>query len=295
MAMRDKRAWAPVDIGYLDNPKMLDILDASSNATLMHLASILYCAQHLTDGHVSPGVARRKVGATAEDVRVLVEFGLWHEPGHDCEDCPQPEAGKVYVHDFLEHNRTAEEAKRVSSKRSKAAQKRWADEKGANAGSNAPRMQSALHDAQQPAMQNEGVCNAERDRERETSTTDVVEGAPSRSASTTARGQRLPEAWKPDSSVIAAMAAEAPHVDQQREHAKFTDYWQSQPGAKGRKSDWNATYRNWIRRAAENAPKTGNRSTDRAIAGWQAMSRPKPAFNPMWDQRQELPELEEGA
>ena len=93
--IKDQRGWAPVDTGYLDNPKMLDVLDASGTATLMHLASILYCAQHLTDGHISPGVARRKVGATKDDDRLLIDAGLWHETGHDCPVCPDPEPGKV--------------------------------------------------------------------------------------------------------------------------------------------------------------------------------------------------------
>lgn len=159
--IKDQRGWAPVDIGYLDNPKMLDVLDASSTATLMHLASILYCAQHLTDGHLSPGIARRKVGASRDDDRLLIDAGLWHEPGHGCDACPDPEPGKVYIHNFLEHNRTAAKTKRVSERRSEAAKARWAREKG-----DATVMQSALQDAQQSAMQNGDVCNAERERER---------------------------------------------------------------------------------------------------------------------------------
>jgi hypothetical protein len=31
----------------------------------------------------------------------------------------------------------------------------------------------------------------------------------------------------------------------------FKDYWISQPGAKGRKTDWQATWRNWIRKSKE--------------------------------------------
>lgn len=156
--IKDQRGWAPVDIGYLDNPKMLDVLDASGTATLMHLASILYCAQHLTDGHLSPGIARRKVGATRDDDQLLIDAGLWHQQGHTCEDCPDPEPGKVYVHNFLEHNRTAAKVKKVSERRSEAAKARWAKERA----DDAPSMQSAL----QPAVQNGDVCNAEREKER---------------------------------------------------------------------------------------------------------------------------------
>ena len=47
------------------------------------------------------------------------------------------------------------------------------------------------------------------------------------------------------------MRAEFPAADFWQENAKFRDYWSAQPGAKGRKTDWDATWRNWIRRAFE--------------------------------------------
>lgn len=38
------------------------------------------------------------------------------------------------------------------------------------------------------------------------------------------------------------------------ELAKFRDYWAALPGQKGVKTDWPATWRNWVRRAAESLP-----------------------------------------
>lgn len=38
------------------------------------------------------------------------------------------------------------------------------------------------------------------------------------------------------------------------ELAKFRDYWAAQPGQKGVKADWPATWRNWCRRATEATP-----------------------------------------
>jgi hypothetical protein len=35
---------------------------------------------------------------------------------------------------------------------------------------------------------------------------------------------------------------------------KFRDYWAAQPGQKGVKTDWPATWRNWCRRAVETLP-----------------------------------------
>jgi len=56
-------------------------------------------------------------------------------------------------------------------------------------------------------------------------------------------GSRLPDDWQPsEPGYDGATAATL---------AKFRDYWRAQPGAKGRKADWDATWRNWCRRDAE--------------------------------------------
>ncbi|MBF6515562.1 hypothetical protein IU421_14915 [Nocardia cyriacigeorgica] len=65
------------------------------------------------------------------------------------------------------------------------------------------------------------------------------------------RGHRLPDNWKPSDDAIRQMREECPHLDLRAEHAKFVDYWNDQPGAKGRKVDWTGTWRNWMRRAGE--------------------------------------------
>jgi len=44
-------------------------------------------------------------------------------------------------------------------------------------------------------------------------------------------------------------------VDVKTEAERFRDYWIAQPGQKGVKLDWFATWRNWIRRAAERIPR----------------------------------------
>jgi len=50
-------------------------------------------------------------------------------------------------------------------------------------------------------------------------------------------------------------AQERPDLDAARTWDSFRDYWIAQPGAKGVKADWLATWRNWVRR--ETAPTTG--------------------------------------
>ena len=73
------------------------------------------------------------------------------------------------------------------------------------------------------------------------------------------RGSRLPADWFPEVGELEL--AKQLGVSLQGELDKFRDYWISQPGQKGVKVDWAATWRNWIRRVAENpkAKKTTNR------------------------------------
>lgn len=91
-----------------------------------------------------------------------------------------------------------------------------------------------------------------------------------------ARGSRLPAGWEPPADVVAQMRSEHPGIDLRAEHAKFTDYWIGKAGKDARKADWTATWRNWIRRAAEN-PRNGNNhgpkvpASDAAVAAVEAL------------------------
>lgn len=61
------------------------------------------------------------------------------------------------------------------------------------------------------------------------------------------RGSRLPISWALPADWREWASAERPDLDVDLEAAKFADYWHSQAGAKGRKADWQATWRNWVR------------------------------------------------
>jgi len=67
-------------------------------------------------------------------------------------------------------------------------------------------------------------------------------------------GTRLPEAWTLPSPWYAFARHECPawtNADVERIAASFADFWHGKPGQAGRKSDWLATWRNWIRREAD--------------------------------------------
>ena len=74
-----------------------------------------------------------------------------------------------------------------------------------------------------------------------------------------ARGTRLPDGWMPEGSdwelALDLCNGDAGAVD---ELDRFLDYWRAVPGAKGRKADWPATWRNWVRRASQTPSRKAN-------------------------------------
>lgn len=89
------------------------------------------------------------------------------------------------------------------------------------------------------------------------------------------RAHRLPDDWRPQQEVIDQMRHEHPEVDLRAEHAKFCDYWRAKSGKDATKLDWDATWRNWIRRAAERhprAPNSGPSAADAKVNDWLALA-----------------------
>jgi len=78
------------------------------------------------------------------------------------------------------------------------------------------------------------------------------------------RGHTLPDGWVPNPDDFTKALDLIGPERAATELEKFSDYWRAVPGAKGRKLDWSATYRNWIRRTAESAPR--NAKSDKLAA-----------------------------
>ena len=67
------------------------------------------------------------------------------------------------------------------------------------------------------------------------------------------RGSRLPADWKPNAELAEWSKTERPDLDLRKVFAEFKDYWSSIAGSKGVRLDWDATWRNWVRK--QTAPK----------------------------------------
>lgn len=63
------------------------------------------------------------------------------------------------------------------------------------------------------------------------------------------KGKRLPPDFTPDLQAAVEMGLRPERAIS--EAASFKDYWIAQPGSKGVKLDWPATWRNWVRKALE--------------------------------------------
>jgi uncharacterized protein YdaU (DUF1376 family) len=68
-----------------------------------------------------------------------------------------------------------------------------------------------------------------------------------KSTAESAPATRLPADWKPRQDEIEFCKTERPDLNPMATADRFRDYWVGVPGVKGRKADWTATWRNWVR------------------------------------------------
>lgn len=77
-------------------------------------------------------------------------------------------------------------------------------------------------------------------------------------------GTRLPDDWQPSAALIDWAKKEFPSVNAARATDEFRDYWHALPGPKGRKLDWDKTWKNRIRDVASRPGARGSPVTLRS-------------------------------
>ncbi len=207
-------AWARVDDQWFAHRKVVTLTLAARGLWTTVLS--WSCAQR--SDHVPTHMARFLAGGDDIDdlAQELVDAGLWIEADDGW-----------YIHDWAEY-----QDKSLSEKRSEAGAK------GGKASGEA-RREATTKQTKQPDEANDEAG--------------ALPG-PSRPGPTQpkseSRATRLPEGWtpQPEPELIRAVGGQRA-ADEQLE--LFTDHWRAQPGAKGRKADWQATWRNWLRRSRE--------------------------------------------
>lgn len=61
----------------------------------------------------------------------------------------------------------------------------------------------------------------------------------------------MPDPFPVSAEMVAWARQNCPHVDGKRETERFEDHWRGKVGKDGRKLDWVATWRNWMRTAED--------------------------------------------
>lgn len=85
-----------------------------------------------------------------------------------------------------------------------------------------------------------------------------------------AKGTRLPPGWSPSPELARWVAENHPAIDADAQLGAFRDYWTAKPGKDGRKLDWDATFRNWVRNSRQNA-RAGPAATPKTVSAYHAI------------------------
>lgn len=254
-------AWFRVDDDFLTHPKVMRIPRKVRQRVLaLWFSGGVYCAKHMTDGHL-PGEMLDEWGHTSKEADVLVAAGLWVR---------KLDGGYVY-HDFLDYNlsRAEQTEKRaaISAARSEAgkrgAEKRWgkktADETPIEVPNTIPtEWQTDSFAIGKPVASDSPLPSPPLPTPPVTTEETAAQAQPAPAAKT--RGTRIPESFAVTGDMMG-WAREHLRGTGWRESdviastAKFRDYWTAKAGRDGVKLDWVATWRNWIRRDAENGPR----------------------------------------
>lgn len=268
--------WFKVDDSFHSHPKAM----AASPAALgLWVVAGSWSGMNLTEGHVPAHVLPRLMPKAERLARELVAVGLWD----------RVETGFVF-HDWTSYNPTRAEAIAARDRQSSGGaignHRRWHEGKG--------KVDPHCRYCQKNTPPNSRVADRVPD-----GGTESVPNPPSRPDPTRVdkdtppatrvppkgdrRGHPLPDDFTVTEEMAVWAREKAPSCGT-ADHEAFCDYWRGIPGAKGRKLDWVATWRNWMRREHERRARPtnarpGNRpAPDDRIAAIQALKHhPAPA------------------
>jgi len=232
--------WFRLDDSFHSHPK---VIAAGNEAIGLYVRCGTYAAQHLTDGFIPENIAilygASEIRSRGDDAaagtetlaETLVRTKLWRRT-----------RGGWRMPDFLDYNFSREE---VTNKRKVRAE---AGRKGGLASGKARSKPEANRSplVEPPARPGPSPPQTQTP----TNTGDHSSGG-STSPGTRRRGTRLPDNWLPTRELVGWARQEFPHVDSRYETDKFRDYWHAKAGATATKLDWAKTWKNWIRKAAE--------------------------------------------
>jgi hypothetical protein len=243
--------WFKVDDSFHSHPKVL----ATSPAALgLWVVAGAWSGANLTDGFVPDSALQRLLPDSAELAAVLVTAGLWRRA-----------KGGYRFHDWGDYNPNSSDVKKERDAarermRNLRAKRKPAGQSGNRSGEQGANVRAKFADRSQPRP----------DPTRSSPNGELTEESPPASPGPPkgSRGARLPDDFVVTEEMAGWAREKAPSCGPV-DHEAFCDYWRGTPGAKGRKTDWPATWRNWMRREHERrtqAPRPAANGRGRATA-----------------------------
>lgn len=232
--------WFRMDDSFPSHPKVLGIprRDRLAAIGLWTLAGG-WCAKQLTDGYLAKHMLE-EIGGSQRLAATLVEVGLW-----------EISEGGYQFHDWDHYNPTREE---VEADRSAARERMKRIRSGRSSGGSSSEVRA----------NNRRSSDQVRDPRPDPTRPEVPDGTssgvpePSKPASmprSRGVGTRIPDPFIVDEA-MRDWAVDRGYTGEwcMAQTERFINYWTAKPGKDGTKTDWRATWRNWILKAADDLP-----------------------------------------
>jgi hypothetical protein len=285
---------------------------AGTEAMGMWVLAGSWCADNLTDGFVPVDVAWRWGGGAESTERLakqLVTAGLWEDAEVD------GEVGWRF-HDWSDVQKTRDQVLDQRQKRQDAGRRGGirSGESRRSDGPSAPTTlpsstseasaeanASALLEAETnpvpsrpvPSLPNSPLLGGAGGKaSQQAAPPDEAEDRPGAKRAPRRKGTRIPDSYEPSEELIAWARTEAPHASR-RDHEQFVDWWGAKSGAAALKTDWDATWRNWMRRASDENDARRTRTPRQGGATYHVdlappKNVPKPTYDPFAERLAEL-------
>jgi hypothetical protein len=211
-----------------------------------------WCAKQLTDGYLAKHMLE-EIGGSPRLASTLVEVGLW-----------EVSEGGYQFHDWDHYNPTREE---VEADRTAARERMKRIRSGRSSGGSSPEVRA----------NNKRSSDQVRDPRPDPTRPEVPDGTssvvpehskPASMPRSRGAGTRIPDPFIVDEAMrdwAVDRGYTAEWCMQQTE--RFINYWTAKPGKDGTKSDWRATWRNWILKAADDLPPYSGQAATRRPNG----------------------------
>lgn len=246
--------WFRMDDSFPSHPKVLGIprRDRLAAIGLWTLAGG-WCAGHLTDGYL-PEHMVEELGGTSRAASTLVEAGLWERHVGSAQAPRERRADGFQFHDWADYNPTREDVK---------ADREAARERMRRLRSREVRPNNKRTSTEVPPKF-DGSSDQVRDPRPDPTRPEVPDGTssgvpePSKPASmprSRGTGTRIPDPFIVDEA-MRDWAVDRGYTGEwcMAQTERFINYWTAKPGKDGTKTDWRATWRNWILKAADDLP-----------------------------------------